>query len=414
MRWVSAAAVLIVLASAALAAEPPPDRRLQELEQQLQKGRAEKEELRRRAQALSKELADLNREMVAAARAAQEHEEALSELEARLTELKAAEETSAVALDRRERQLVGVLTAVQRLAWRPTEALIAQPHSPAQTVRSAILLRAALPKIEEDADALRRELDELSALRADIARKRQQAAQTQAKLNAEQRQLQTMARRKQQLQAQAEEKGHDADRRLARLGAEAEDLRDLLARLEEERKRREEEEKKRRDAEAREAAARAAARQAAKPPPEPTHPPHDGAARSFTAAKGDMPLPARGRIVAQFGQTTDHGISHKGISIETRGDAQIVAPHDGQVVFAGPFRGYGQLLIIEHSEGYHTLLAGMARIDSPVGQRLTAGEPVGVMGQSDGKPTLYFELRRNGQAVNPLPWLAARKDKVSG
>jgi septal ring factor EnvC (AmiA/AmiB activator) len=108
------------------------------------------------------------------------------------------------------------------------------------------------------------------------------------------------------------------------------------------------------------------------------------------------------------------GNVEKGITIETRSAAQVIAPYAGQVVFAGQFRGYGLLLIIEHGEGYHTLLAGMDRIDSTVGQRVVAGEPVGVMGQTEGKPTLYVELRRNGQPVNPLPWLTARKDKVSG
>lgn len=389
-----------VLAATAIAADPAPDKRLKELESALQKGRAESEQLKRKAEALAKELADLDGEMVQGARAAQEHEEHLSELEARLAELRQAERTDAEALERRKQQMLGVLTAVQRLAWRPTEALIAQPTSPADTVRSAILLRAALPQIQESADALRRELDDLSVLRADIAGKRQDAAQTQAKLEGEQRRIKGLIRRKQQLQLAALEQGQDAERRLARMAGEAEDLRDLLARLQEEAKRR-------RDRES------AAARLAPKPaPPKPM--PQQAAAHPFSTRMGELPYPARGTVTAQFGQLTELGTSHRGITIETRPGAQVVAPYDGQVMFAGPFRGYGQLLIIEHGEGYHTLLAGMARIDSLVGQRLMAGEPVGVMEQSDGKPALYFELRRNGQPVNPLPWLTARKDKVSG
>ena len=94
----------------------------------------------------------------------------------------------------------------------------------------------------------------------------------------------------------------------------------------------------------------------------------------------------------------------------------MIAPFDGVVAFAGAFRGYGQLLIIEHSEGYHTLLAGLGRVDGEVGQRVLAGEPVGVMATSetDGAPSssLYVELRRDGQPINPLPWLADRTGKV--
>jgi septal ring factor EnvC (AmiA/AmiB activator) len=92
-----------------------------------------------------------------------------------------------------------------------------------------------------------------------------------------------------------------------------------------------------------------------------------------------------------------------------------VAPYDGDVVFAGLFRGYGLLLIIEHDEEYHTLLTGLSRIDAVIGQRIIAGEPVGVMGQlTPEPPNLYVELRRAGQPINPLPWLAVHKGKVTG
>jgi septal ring factor EnvC (AmiA/AmiB activator) len=104
--------------------------------------------------------------------------------------------------------------------------------------------------------------------------------------------------------------------------------------------------------------------------------------------------------------------------------AQVIAPYEGRVAFTGLFRGYGRLLIIEHGAGYHTLLAGMGRIDVIVGQWLLGGEPVGIMDRSktDKKgdnPSLYIELRRGGEPINPLPWLVGRgkqieKSKVSG
>ena len=91
----------------------------------------------------------------------------------------------------------------------------------------------------------------------------------------------------------------------------------------------------------------------------------------------------------------------------------MVAPYDGEVEFAGPFRGYGQILIIAHGDGYHSLLAGLDRVDSRVGQRLVAGEPVGTMAAVD-KPHLYLELRHNNQPINPAPWLTTRVEKVNG
>lgn len=478
-------AVLFCLGAAepARAAQEPagaaPDRRLKELESALQKGQAERERFKQRAEQLSKELADLRGNMVNAAHAVQEHEETLSELELQLNDLGTLEKDKAASLELKRQQMNGVLTALQRLAFRPSEALIAQPTSPADTVRSAILLKDVVPKIQESAKILKAELDSLASLRVDIGRQKQKISAATAKLDGEHRRLASLYDRKEQLQQETEGQRRDSEKRLQAMAAEAEDLRDLLTRIEQEKKRREQEaaeriaaEKAAREAErvaakvAREAeiaaakaaheaqiaaekaakeqhaAEIAAARQAkqaeeqaartakealakadtaareataaaakAGPPPRQASPTW---ARPFSQAQGEMPFPARGKVLVKFGQATDLGAPSRGITIATRANAQVVAPYDGQVVFSGPFRGYGLLLIIEHGEGYHTLLAGMARIDGIVGQHLLSGEPVGVMGQSESKPLLYVELRRNGQPVNPLPWLTARKTKVTG
>ena len=120
-------------------------------------------------------------------------------------------------------------------------------------------------------------------------------------------------------------------------------------------------------------------------------------------------------MTGKYDGRVSKGQRRKGLTIETQPGAQVVAPFNGQIVFSGPFRGYGHLLIIEHGEGYHSLLAGMALVEGAVGQWLLAGEPVGLMARSQtGKPSLYMELRRNGQAVNPNPWLATEKGKING
>jgi septal ring factor EnvC (AmiA/AmiB activator) len=126
-----------------------------------------------------------------------------------------------------------------------------------------------------------------------------------------------------------------------------------------------------------------------------------------------MLLPVAGTLTRHYGENDEYGAASKGLLLETRPGAQVVAPFDGRIEFAGPFRGYGQILIIEHGDGYHSLLAGLERIEGVVGQWLVAGEPVGNMPDGD-HPALYLELRRHGQPINPLPWLATRDDKVSG
>jgi septal ring factor EnvC (AmiA/AmiB activator) len=117
-----------------------------------------------------------------------------------------------------------------------------------------------------------------------------------------------------------------------------------------------------------------------------------------------------GRITRRYGETRRAGTGRKGITISARPHAQVIAPYDGIVAFAEKFRSYGRLLIIDHGEGYHTLLAGFARIDVAAGQGVLAGEPAGIMGLSRGGGTsLYFELRHKGKSINPIPWLVAQK-----
>jgi murein hydrolase activator len=405
------------------------DRRLRELEDQIKRSQSEHAEIKRKARAISDELGHIRADMVAAARAAQDSEELLSELEHQLEDLKTLEGDRAAALQRRSSQMTGVLTALERLAWRPTEALMAQPQTPAETVRSAILLRAAVPQIERSVHDLKDEIDVMSRLRADITNQRQRIGNTALRLDGEHKRLKELWDRKSTLQYAAIAETEASEQRVRQLAGEAQDLRELMQRLEEERQRRILEaaekaaaEKAARDADlaARKAAREAeiaaqkaarvlenAAREAAEAKPMVSDKP-------IASVQGKMVFPAKGNVVERFGQPNEVGVINKGISIATRKGAQIIATYDGQVAFAGPFRGYGLLLIIDHGEGYHTLLAGMARIDANVGQRLTAGEPVGIMGEDEAKPALYIELRRQGQPVNPLPWLTAQKSKGHG
>ncbi|CCG08690.1 murein hydrolase activator EnvC family protein [Pararhodospirillum photometricum] len=416
----------------ARAAEPSPTD-LQAVEQELKREEAERARLDREAQATEREAKALAERMVAAARRIQDQEETLSALESRLAALGREEKALSTALSRRDDQVVRVLTAVQRLAWRPTEALLVQPAPPADTVRVAIMLRQAIPRIRDNARTLAGELVALHNIDTAIRAQRAQIRATGDALRAEHAALLTLSETKRTLAQDLRAKGQAAEERMGRLARDAQDLRDLLARLEAEKKareeearlqrKREEEERQRRERE--EAERRALIAQHQKPPSpivaaprlEPAPTIEEVPDTGFERARGRMPFPARGRLVGAYGERTELGGIAKGLRIATRSGAQVVAPYEGVVAFAGPFKGYGNLLIIDHGGGYHTLLAGLGRIDGVVGQRLTAGEPVGVMPAADGSgdtPALYVEMRRKGQPINPLPWLTASKGNASG
>lgn len=411
------------------------EQRLQTLEQELKAGEAEKLRLQQRQEAVTRELATLRTDMIATAKIIQEQEQSLTGLEERLSALEATERDLKSTLGVRDEQLQRVAMALQRMALRPTEAVTLSPLKPDDAVRTAILLRAAVPGVQASAKELEGELAALYSVRSEVQDQQQKVALAAAGLIDKRQSLAQKEQEKSKLQMELSGASDAATAKLQKLASEAADLKDLVAKITVERAKREAE---RKVAEAKRAAEeKAAAEKAAKnrivlrPPPgvapaKPAEtqtaslPPQSAPAergvdlRPFSKARGTMPFPAMGSLKRRYGEGADDpGALSKGIVIAARSGGQVIAPFDGTVAFAGPFRGYGLLLIIEHSEGYHTLLAGLGRIDSVIDQRVFAGEPVGVM-DSQGASDLYVELRQNGQPVNPLPWLTSRNGKSSG
>ena len=382
---------------------------LDKVQQEIKKGKAETERLKDQAEALQSDLKNLRQSLVSAAKVVQDRELRVITLEAKIADLVRQEKEKLAQLNTNRSQLAGVLVALQKMVQFPPEALLALPESPDDLVRSAILLRSVVPEIDRRATRIRLDLQSLADTREKTAEERlnlNSAAEDLARQRAEIRQL--MADRRAMLnKTLAEERA--AARRVARLAAKARDLKGLMARLEEQRRADERaaaqaKAKAKTQAEQARTAARTARAAATVSP-----------SVSITKRRGRLPLPVVGNLVGRYGENLPSGLTRKGIDIAARSGSQVIATYDGKIAFAGMFRGYGQLLIIDHGDGYHTLLAGMTRIDMAVGQRVSTGEPVGLMGDGGGgRPILYVELRRKGQPINPLPWLASRNDKVSG
>ena len=444
--------VALLLSVAPAVAQTAPDEKLKAVEQKLEAGKQQSEQLDKQAAALAAEQARLQDASVSAAKNAQDYEGRLTELEGQLKTLDAqaaAKQTTLAADQEREATL---LSALEKLSQNPPEAMLFGPKSPVDQVRGAMLLGAAVPQLEAEAKELQATLAEVKRLKAEISAKRTEMAQKQTALDAERTRIGIMIRQKAALEGQAREAQGQTQKKLAALSSEASDLKDLIVRLERERQERLEAERKRaeeaRQKAEREAAAKAEARRKlAEAVPREVNPGPRDTLPGGVAARDTMPesaaievapperlkgtdplaprsgtrklepgkyaVPVAGEIVKRFGES-DGFQDSKGLTIRTRSAAQVVAPFEGQIMFAGPFKGYGQILIIDHGGGYHSLLAGIEQIEATVGQRVVAGEPVGVMKSGDARPSLYLELRRQGQPINPLPWLVARDGKVSG
>ena len=378
---------LLLLAAAPLAlaetGEAEAGRTLETVEEELRAETARGTELSRQWESLTGEIVTLRESLIVTAAAVQDSETRARDLEERIAGLSGEEAVRRAALARGEAQLARTLAVLQRVAVTPVAAVAARGAGTEDTVRGAILLRTMVPPMAARAAGIRDGIRELAALRVRIAAERDALDSTLRGLAEEETRLAALLREKDEVLRRTDAGRAATTARMARLAAEAVDLRSLLSRLEQE-----------------QALAEEALSRFNRPENLPPFP-RDGA--GFRA-------PASGPVGDRFGAGNGAGGRNRGITIEARPGAVVVAPFDGRVVFAGPFRSYGEILIIEHAGGYHTLLAGFSRIDGTAGQWLLAGEPVGALPTPDvGNPTLYLELRRDGQPVDPMPWLTAQR-----
>jgi len=395
---------------------------LREIEREIKSGERRKADLTQKSRNLQKEAAALRAELIALSQSVQKREATVTRLENALAELRVEEEQARRVLEARHAQTVETLMALQRMALNPPEAIIALPQPPSDMVRSAILLRSVVPHIQARATALRQEVRAYADKRKKLERQKERLGLASQDLAEERQRLTKLIADKKALSQKYIADSRKTARQVAKLSDKARSLRSLIDRLEQEKKRQ----------------AKIKAKQPPrKPPPRKPQRPSQGQdtggeaedddndleivlgkppeGKPIAKAKGELARPAVGKIVRRYGQKEKLGGKHKGISIKTRKSARVVATYDGQIAFAGPFRGYKQLLIIDHGAGYHTLLTGMDRIDVSVGQWLLSGEPVGVMAAGASKrKNLYFELRKNGAPINPLPWIRQRNAKAQG
>lgn len=388
------AAVALSIA-VAYAADPPPEQRLDAVQRSLAQTRQDHAALSQKARALAAQLAQLQADSIKAAKNAQESESALTELEQSETVLAADEARQSAALASDRTREAALLAALVRIATMPPGAMVFQSDAPIDVARSGMLASAAVPRIQTALQAVTDALEQLKQTRAALDTKRRQIVTEQHTLMTENERLAALIDQKQLLAGETRTKADAAQKRIAQLTAQANDLKTLIEKLDQER----EEEQV------------ATFKRNADPPPPPP-PPTDTVGTAKTLESNHFIIPVAGDIVGHFGDAQASG-SAKGVTFSTRPGATIVAPAPGRVMFAGPFKGYGQILIIDHGDGYHSLLAGIGRITGTVGQHLAAGEPIGTMA-SDGTPRLYLELRRQGQPVNPLPFLAVHDGKASG
>jgi septal ring factor EnvC (AmiA/AmiB activator) len=377
--------------------------------------------------AIADERRRLNQSLIASASRIRATEERIAAMEIRLHEFDNTEVNIRKSLDGRRTQIAEVLAALQRIGRRPPPAILVGARDAIESLRIAMALEAVLPQMRSEADKLQVELTNLARVKAAKAAEHSQLAAELADLAIMQKNMASLIESRQARQSEVEQAIAAERQRTATLSRQVDNLKDLIGKLE-----------PANDSAKRAARAQGRSGEESKTPngarsvlPALNDPARMVPAVAFVSAKGRLSLPVSGTKIREFGAPDGAGSNEKGVSIATRPGAQVTAPCDGWVVYAAPYRSYGQLLILNVGGGYHVLIAGMERITVDPGQFVLTGEPVAVMGSGtrvasasaagsssvigSAQPVLYIEFRKDGTPIDSTPWWATTvNEKVGG
>jgi septal ring factor EnvC (AmiA/AmiB activator) len=389
-----------------------------EVESELRLSTAQLQQVRRSAvdsEKIKQEIADeiagieqdrdaLTRRLLEANQAAQSLEASLGAIEARLGSLQETEVDMQTILDGRRDQLGTVLAALQRLGNNPPPTLIVRPENALEAMRSAILLAAVVPEMRSEMEAISADLAALQETKDKIEAEQRRHHSTMVALQEDNLRIDALMDARRNLLNSKTVDLQAANKRAAEFAERATSLRELVATLEADLKK------------TRAAALRTTttATPTAAVAPSARLQPTVG----FTQTRGQLKLPVRGAILTQFGETDQFGADSKGMTIATRSGARISSPVDGRIVYAGPFRSFGSVIIVNVGDGFHILLAGMDKVDVGLHQEILLGEPIGVMGSRRfasispvgtglSQPLLYIEFWENDKPIDSSPWWTA-------
>ena len=436
--WIGASAISCFLnpyTASAQATPPAKDdadkKALDAKREQLKENRKREQEIQKDLAALAAERVKITEESKLLAGKVQESENQLSNAEGKLSELDGQEKALRSSLTERYGKISKLLSVLQRMGRNPPPVMITKREDALKMVRSAMLIAAAFPEMRAQAVSLSAKLNELVKVMDGVREERAKTEAYAKDLKDKRQQLDALMETKRQLYAQKQTDLQSVRTAAAEIAKGAEKLSELIAKVDQTVAKNTELGAYNEEAKAQELNPDAAA-----PPPggapnalELTPAAKQGKSEplrpliAFNLAKAKLPLPAAGRRVLSFGEKTQYGAQSKGIVIETRAFAQVTSPCDGWIVFAGEFRSYGRVLIINPGGGYHVLMAGLSQIDVSTGQFVVAGEPVANMSggapsaaqtAQASAPVLYIEFRKDGEPIDPDPWWVASKQVESG
>lgn len=366
------ASVLVACAAGALAsflgvadAQPAqsPQRTQAQVERERRAEQTRAQRLRRQAESARTEIAALDQRLVESGRRRALAEAAAADAEERLAALRAQVQTDtqryAHERDAFEAAVIAAAMSERRIDYTAS--------------RRATFARAAAPQLHRQQRTTAQAIADARELDLAITREQQVIVDAQAQIDLERAELVTLVARRRAVQTTLVSDATAAERRARQLASEARTLREL---------------------------AESVQRRGSQTGPQ---------TRGASVIPAAWLAPAEGRIIRSFGAREAGGPAAQGATLRTRTSAQVISPAAGEVAYAGLFRSYGQVLIINLDGGYALVLTGLENVRARTGDRVQGGQPVGEMPSSDTPaPELYVEVRRNGQPIDPARWLSAR------
>lgn len=382
-RFILFTVILLILPTTAWAEDTPvPPTKTKSLEivrQLLEHEEKNKVALDKKAKKAEKDIAEVKDRLVAVTANIRKNESRLKETELRIQQSTVREQEITSRLEKDYGSISNTILALERMRRIPPELMIVRPGAPIEAAQTSMLLKNLIPALGHRADTLGRDLSELEKLQKQLESDKGALIQAKAELDKQYPAMQKLLQERESSFKSVNAAYRASAARAEQMAAEAQSLAELVQRLE--------------DA--------PAPTQIDKPKPKKSARPSRAAKRA--AGRGAI-LPVSGPVLASFGDHDEMGAEILGLKIKTPSKAIVVTPMDGTVKYAGTFRNYGQIVIVEHQSGLHSLVAGMSTTDVSTGQSLKSGEPIGYMpsaSSQDGPLTLYYELRQNGDPVDP-------------
>lgn len=381
MRLFLLVIIVISFAADAYAQNPPQPRKKnisrEYLDSRLSEEKKQQKDIGQELEQVKGDLEKTRKRLVKTAKSMQENEQKLQNIDVKTQKLEDEKASLEEKLKQDSIAISKLVTALERIRRVPPQALMVRPEAPLKTAQSAMMLSDIIPVLNEKSQTLKKDLERKEDISNELAREKDKALKSIAELQKEQEEIKELLEKREALYKKTSLDFKSQQIEVQKISRQSRNLKELVSRIDENQRR-----QKTRDS----------VRQAVLSAPA-IKMPDSGATR----------LPISGVIKTRYHDLDKFGAKSEGIRIEGRSNAIVVAPMPGIIRFAGPFKNYDNMIIIEHPDGYHSLVAGLSQVNTLVGQTVSAGEPLGTLKSTTNgsKPALYYELRYNGRAVNP-------------